>query len=195
VLGHVLENILKLAHPFAPFVTETIWQTLYSDTDSLLITAGWPKAHKSSADQAAAFESLRAIVVEARGLVKALGLNRPSLYYHDVPFLAENASLLERLSGLGKVAEVDSGTGLQLTNTQYRCWLDVDMTTLHAYRDKLAEQAEAQEQVITQLEGRLSNKRYVDNAPKQIVQQTRDQLEEAKASLERLKTEQARFSN
>jgi valyl-tRNA synthetase len=112
-----------------------------------------------------------------------------------VPFLADNAQLLERLSGLGKVAEVDSGTGLQLTSTTYRCWLDVDMTTLHAYRDKLTEQAEALHKVIEQLNGRLSNKSYVDNAPKQIVQQTRDQLEEAEASLERLKTEQARFSS
>jgi valyl-tRNA synthetase len=195
VLGYVLENILKLAHPFAPFVTETIWQTLYSDSDSLLITASWPKVIKSDKKQAEVFEDLRTIVVEARGLVKALGLSKPSLYYHDVPFLADNAQLLERLSGLGKVAEVDSGTGLQLTSTTYRCWLDVDMTTLHAYRDKLTEQAEALHKVIEQLNGRLSNKSYVDNAPKQIVQQTRDQLEEAEASLERLKTEQARFSS
>lgn len=195
VLGFVLESILKLTHPFAPFVTETIWQTLYSDTDSLLITSSWPKPHKADAKKAKVFEELRTIVVEARGLVKALGLSKPNLYYHEVPFLADNAILLERLSGLGQVAEVDSGTGLQLTSTEYRCWLDVDMTTLHAYRDKLAEQAEASAKVIGQLQGRLANKTYVDNAPKQIVQQTRDQLKEAETSLERLKTEQARFSN
>jgi valyl-tRNA synthetase len=195
VLGFVLESVLKLAHPFAPFVTETIWQTLYSDTDSLLIASSWPKVTTSDKKQAEVFEDLRTIVVEARGLVKALGLNRPSLYYHDVPFLKDNAQLLERLGGLGKVAEVDSGTGLQLTSTTYRCWLDVDMTTLHAYRDKLTEQAEALGKIIEQLNGRLGNKSYVENAPKLIVQQTRDQLEEAEAGLERLRTEQARFSS
>ena len=41
LLGYVLETILKLAHPFAPFVTETIWSNL--EPKNLLIAEEWPK--------------------------------------------------------------------------------------------------------------------------------------------------------
>jgi len=194
VLGYVLENVLKLAHPFAPFVTETIWQTLYSDTDSLLITSSWPTPVAADMQHADDFEQIRVIVGEARSLVKQLGLVKPSLYYTDVPFLAENGPLLARLAGLGGVSEVSSGTGLQLTGTAYSCWLDVDSNTLKAYGDKLQEQLNAQERVLVQLRGRLNNKSYVAHAPKEIVAQTREQLAEAEAALERLNTEAHRFA-
>ncbi|HSX43526.1 MAG TPA: valine--tRNA ligase [Candidatus Saccharimonadales bacterium] len=193
LLGYVLENLLKLAHPFAPFVTETIWQTLYSDTDSLLIASSWPKVAKADAKLAADFEQIRRIVTEARALIKSLGLAKPNLYYTDVPLLAENAALLGRLAGLDSVREVSDGSGLQLTSTTSRCWLDVDSNTLKTYSDKLTEQIAAQERVLTQLKGRLDNKSYVANAPKAIVEQSREQLGEAEATLERLTTEAHRF--
>jgi valyl-tRNA synthetase len=194
VLGYVLENILKLAHPFAPFVTETIWQTLYRDSDSLLISSSWPNVVKADSQQADDFEQIKAIVAEARSLVKLLGLAKPSLYYTGVPFLTENGPLLARLAGLGGVSEVSSGTGLQLTGTGYSCWLDVDSSTLKAYSDKLAEQLSAQERVIVQLRGRLQNKSYVAHAPEQIVAETRAQLHEAETTLERLTSEAHRFA-
>jgi valyl-tRNA synthetase len=193
VLGYVLENVLKLAHPFAPFVTETIWQTLYSETDSLLITSHWPKPLKGDKQQAAEFEELRAIITEIRSLVKALNLSRPNLYYTDVPFLAANHELLVRMSGLENVKEVSSGTGLQLSGTRYRCWLDVDTGMLKQYADKLATQLTAQEKLIAQLQARLDNKGYTENSPKEIVAETKEHLHNAQDELERLKIEQTRF--
>lgn len=195
VLGYVLESVLKLMHPFAPFVTETIWQTLYSDTDGLLIRASWPTALDYNKKSAEEFETIKTIVTEARMMVKSLSLSKPNLYYTDVPFLAENAALLTRLAGLNAVKEVSSGTGLKLTGTAFTCWLDVDARTLQAYADKMAAQIADQEKVVQQLQGRLDNKNYVQNAPKQIVEQTKTQLSEANETLKRLRTEQARFGN
>jgi valyl-tRNA synthetase len=195
VLGYVLESVLKLMHPFAPFVTETVWQTLYSDTDSLLIQSSWPIAIEHDAESAKDFEAIKGIVTEARMIVKSLSLAKPNLYYTDVPFLNENATLLARLAGLNQVQEVSSGTGLQLTGTTYTCWLDVDARTLQAYADKMAAQIADQEKVVKQLQGRLSNKSYVQNAPKQIVEQTKTQLANADDTLGRLRAEQARFTS
>jgi len=193
VLGYILENILRLAHPFAPFVTETIWQTLYSDTDSLLISSHWPKPHRASKERAAEFEELKAIVTEVRAVVHAMSLSKPNLYYTDVPFLADNSALVARLASLDSVQEVSSGTGLQLTSTKHRAWLDVDLSQMRAYADKLGEQIAAQEKLAQQLQTRLDNDSYVKNAPKEIVAETREQLQEALGGVERLKQEQARF--
>ncbi|MBA3678696.1 valine--tRNA ligase [Candidatus Saccharibacteria bacterium] len=56
VLAYGLDTILRLLHPFAPFVSETIWQEL-PYTDSLLITEQWPKViHKPSTESAKLFE-------------------------------------------------------------------------------------------------------------------------------------------
>ena len=193
VLGYVLENVLKIAHPFAPFVTETIWQTLYAETDNLLIASQWPKIVKSDNKAAQDFTNLQAIVTEARQLSKDMGLVRPELYYTDVPFLAKNQDLLTRLASLGAVKEVSDGTGLHLTSTPYRCWLAVDSNTTRAYSEKLQGQIAEQEKLIAQFNGRLGNKSYVDNAPKQIVEQTRDQLATTEATLARLQAEYERF--
>lgn len=195
VLEFVLQGVLKLAHPFAPFVTETIWQALYGHTGTMLITSDWPEIPKADGGKAAEFEDLKAIVVEARALVKNLMLSAPNLYYTDVPFLSENAELLARLGGLGSVQEVSSGTGLQLTSTKYRSWLEVDTATLQNYADKLKEQMQDAEKTIAGLEARLANKSYVDNAPKEVVNQTRDQLADTQTNLQRLKTEQERFTS
>src|SRR5690606_22829601 len=62
VLNYALETSLKLVHPFAPFVTETIWQTLHPDTDDLLITSSWPKAASYNAKQSRDFEKIKQIV-------------------------------------------------------------------------------------------------------------------------------------
>lgn len=193
VLGYALETVLKLVHPFAPFVSETIWQTLYHDSDSLLMATRWPQVKGGNPQRAAEFDELRAIVVEARSLVKSLGLDHPNLYYTDVPFLAENGNLLGRLAGLGGVKEVSSGTGLHLTGTRYQCWLEVDVERLRAYADNLQAQIDEQQLAIGRLRERLANKSYAKQAPKHIVGQTKEQLQAAEANLQRLQGEQQRF--
>ena len=64
-------NLLVLLHPFMPFVTEALWQELYSHTDHpLLITATWPKAEVVAdlEPKALAFEQFKQLVTAARGL-------------------------------------------------------------------------------------------------------------------------------
>ena len=195
LLAHALESILKITHPFAPFVTETIWQTLYSNTDSLLITSSWPKIAKADKTEVAAFEELKAIIIETRAILKSLALlHRPNLYFTDAPFIEANSALIARMTGVGNVQQVSSGTGLQLTSTSQNCWLDVDSGTLKAYAEKLGSDIEAQQKLISQLQGRLDNKSYVENAPKAVVDQTKQQLHDAKEDLERFKAEQTRFN-
>lgn len=193
VLAHVLVQILKLAHPFAPFVTETIWQTLAWTGDGLLATDEWPKKAKADAKIAAEFDAIRDIVVETRAIVKALGLADAHLYYTDVPFLASNAELLTRLARITGVREVDAGSGLHLTGTPYKCWLDVDSNIARTYVESLQAQIAEQQSLIASYEKRLSNEAYVRQAPKQLVEETRQQLQDAKTKVERLTAEQSRY--
>ena len=195
VLGHVLEGVLKLAHPFAPFVTETIWQTLAWTGDTILAVQSWPQPTKADAKQAQAFEEIKAIVTEVRGLVHSLELDKPTLYYTDAPFIATNSALITRLTNIARTREVSDGNGLHLTSTTYQCWLDVDAGVAVAHVERLETQKAEQQSLVAQYEKRLSNDSYVRQAPKQIVEQTRQRLAEAKTMIERLQAEQQRFTS
>lgn len=195
VLAFALDSILKIAHPFAPFVTETIWQTLAWTGDSVLANAEWPVVPTSDKKKAQAFEDVRTIVAEARTITKALGVRTANLYYTDEPFLQDNATLIQRLAGLESVTEVRDGEGLHLTTTRYRCWLDIDQAAARDYAKRLAEKKAAAEAHIKQLEARLHNKNYTQNAPSQVVEQTKTQLAEAKESLPALDQELQKFTN
>ena len=193
VLELVLEAILKLAHPFAPFVTETIWQTLNPDRE-LLAVSGWPKAVKANQDAAQTFEDLKVIISEIRFIKSELQVNNLSLYHHHEPFLEENAKTIAALAKIKQVKPVKDGAGLNLTQTPYECWLDVDNHGIQQFLESLKVKRDEQQKSVDRLEGRLSNKSYVENAPKKVVDETRHQLTEAKALLGQMTEEYERFN-
>lgn len=195
LMAHILESVLLLAHPFAPFVTETIWQTLKWEGDTLLATREYVKPLHWDKKRAEQFEELRNIISEARYVTKALKVSDATLYYTDVPFLTENAAAIKRMARLKGVTEVKAGNGLYLTTTQYKCWLDIDAATAKAYAGELETKHTKQLALIAQLKGRLSNESYVKNAPKALVQQSKDQLKEAEEHLKAIKAEQERFTS
>jgi valyl-tRNA synthetase len=193
LLGYVLESTLTLAHPFAPFVTETIWQTL-DWRKELLVTYHWPEVPKADAQKAREFKEIMAIVTESRFVASALKVQKPNLYFTDAPLIADNAELIQRLARLGKVTE-GGGEGVNLTATSLNAWLDIDKETAANYAKELNTKKTAQEAVIVRLKARLSNKSYVDNAPEIVVAQTKTQLKEAEELLASIQQEHQRFSN
>jgi valyl-tRNA synthetase len=195
LLAYLLESILIILHPFAPFVTETIWQTLAWEPESILATRHWPKALKADAGKATEFSDIQTIVMEARFITKALGAAQATLYYTDVPFLKANAELIKRLTRLHAVTEVAQGDGLFLTETKYRCWLDIDSATARHYAEQLKAKQADQAKLIAQLQARLANKAYTEQAPAHIVNQTKEQLTEAQSQLVKLSVEIKRFAS
>lgn len=195
VLAYGLDTLLRLAHPFAPFVTETIWQTLAWEGDTNLITAKWPKAIKTDKAKADEFEEIINIVSEIRYIKGAMRLGGGiSLYHTGEKFISDHQELIKSLARLESVKEVRDGHGLHLTDTKYRCWLDIDQQTAQHFLVNLKEKLESHRSAIDQLEGRLANESYVKKAPKQLVEESRRQLEEAKQAAEKVEEEYRRFS-
>lgn len=196
LLAYVLENILKLIHPYAPFVTETIWQTLDVTGSETLMSQSWPelKEPKTDAKLVADFEAIRVIVSEARFITSRLGVQKCTLYYRDAEFLGANAAVIAKLAKLAGVVQVESGKGMHLTQTPFDCWLDIDSHTARQYAEKLEADKVSRAESIARLEARLGSKDYVKKAPKAIVGQTRAQLEEEKELLAKLEQEIQAFS-
>lgn len=199
MLAYLLQSILQLAHPFAPFVTETIWQTLaWNDSDNnLLAASAWPNVPESNKQLAASFETVRALVTELRQLTRIFKLVKPTLYYKSGDeFFAATAgtlTLLGRLDGVIAVPE-DIPSAVHLTSTDKLCWLDIEPERRQNYLSELESKQNEQSRLIEQFTKRLANKSYVAHAPENVVAETKSQLAAAQALAENLRLEYDRFS-
>jgi valyl-tRNA synthetase len=194
VLGQVLEILLKLAHPFAPFVTEAIWQTLHPDEDSLLITSQWPGTVKFDQTKAKQFERTKDIVSEIRQVKTMLNYSGGNLYFSEGKFISDNSELIGRMAKLNSVRQVSDGKGLQLTQTPENCWLDIDRGTAERFVDTLNKRAGELESSADNLKKRLANKNYVKKAPKSLIDETKDQLKSTEFELNSVKQQLKKFS-
>lgn len=187
LLAWVLETCLKIAHPFAPFVTETIWQTLKLH-DKPLISASWPEKGEYNDIAAAEFNQLKVLVSEARYVSHELG-GKQTLLYGEDSLIADNEELVGVLAGLAEVKKADNPTGLRLAVAGREAWLDIDQKTLKHHRKNLEKRVKDIENQIKTLEGRLANESYVNNAPETVVTETREKLQEQQSLLARLQSE------
>ncbi len=188
VLAWVLETCLKLAHPFAPFVTETIWTTLAWEKEPL-ITSDWPKKAEFSDIAAAEFNALKNLVIETRFVAGELPGGKQTLLYENDSLIADNPSLISRLARLEAVEFVTQPKGLRLAVPNREAWLKVDEETLYEHQSKLELRIADCRILIQRLEDRLSNDRYVTQAPEKVVAETRAQLEEQRELVDRLARE------
>ncbi len=187
--AYVLDTILKIAHPFAPFVTETIWQAL-SWHDTLLAGENWPEQRDYSDIAAAEFSRLKRLVVEARYVMSELpGNERYGILYMDDSLVADNAELIGKLAKAKAVEHVDQPRGLRLAASGRDAWLDLDADTLYEHQTNLEKRLADTRSEIATLEGRLSNENYVAKAPAQLVEESREQLASKQALVERLEAE------
>jgi valyl-tRNA synthetase len=195
LLAFALEAILTIAHPFAPFVTETIWQTLAWAPETLLATASWPEIPAGDKKQARQFQEIKTIVTEVRAIMRAADVATTGLRYTDAPVVEANAALIARLARLERVEANQDLAGVKLTQTSHNVRLAINDEAVRRYADKLLQRRLAEEKLIQQLTDRLQNKQYVAHAPESVVNQTRAQLEEAQSRLAVITAEQQRFSH
>jgi valyl-tRNA synthetase len=193
MLGYVLDYVLKLAHPFAPFVTETIWQSLswHSDSNDILAGSSWPESIEYNHIAAAEFEQLKQLISEARFVISDLpGNEKYDLTYRDDSLIADNRSLLEHMvRGVKSVRHDDNTNGLRLANSGRDVWLDISDDLLYEHQTNLERRLAEVHQNIAKLDARLSNKSYISKAPQHLVEETKRELDDAKSLATRLESE------
>lgn len=195
VMNYVLETIVKLVHPFAPFVTETIWQTLHPSDDSLLTLSSWPKTASVDKHKAKEFQEVKTIISEIRNIKTLLQIKELTLYFTDSTPVKNNLEVIKKLSRLSAVTEVSDGRGLRLTQTTQNCWLDIDPQAALEFIDKLHEKRTSAAKQIELLEKRLGNESYVQKAPETLVKQSREQLDSLKNEINIIDKQIDQFGN
>lgn len=187
LLRWVLETCLKIAHPFAPFVTETIWQTL-PWTSGVLATEKFAEVLPQFDEiQAIGFERLQDLVGEVRMIINELpGKKRYNLLFSNDGLIAENAETIRHLTRVPAIEEIEIPRGFNLAASGLGAWLDVPQEVLAEYREDLIKQKNQIESEILGLTQRLSNENYISKAPAHLVEETRALLSDKKAQLEKI---------
>ncbi|MEI6054246.1 MAG: valine--tRNA ligase [Candidatus Saccharibacteria bacterium] len=186
MLAWVLDTCLKIAHPFAPFVTETIWQTLQWH-NNLLITQNWQDSIEHDDIAAAEFSRLKKLINEIRFATAELPSNKKyDLLYQDDSLITDNVELILKLAKLKSVSATDQPRGLRLAASGRAAWLDISEETLYEHQSNLELRLVDNNKQISTLETRLSNEAYVSKAPAKLVDETREQLKHLTAIRDRL---------
>ena len=189
LLSWVLATSLKIAHPFAPFVTETIWQTL-NYTDGILMREAWPTPEKFDPIAAEQFEQLKLLVAEGRWVIAELpGNKKYRLLYGNDSLIADNQDTIKHLMRLEAIEHTDQPRGLRLAAANREAWLDIDSETLYQHQENLEMRLAEARQKLAGLKKRLENPTYVEKAPAHLVEETRDQLAEQEKIITRLVSE------
>ena len=189
LLSWVLATSLKITHPFAPFVTETIWQTL-NYTDGILMREAWPTPEKFDPIAAEQFEQLKLLVAEGRWVIAELpGNKKYRLLYGNDSLIADNQDTIKHLMRLEAIEHTDQPRGLRLAAANREAWLDIDSETLYQHQENLEMRLAEARQKLAGLKKRLENPTYVEKAPAHLVEETREQLAEQEKIITRLVSE------
>ncbi len=189
VLAWVLETSLKIAHPFAPFVTETIWQNI-PWRDDMLISSDWPQLVEYNEISAAQFKRIKKLVNEVRYVTHELpGNKKYDILYENDTLVDDHASLIKQLTGVEDVKKVEQPQGLRLAASGREAWLNVDKRTLAEHQTNLEIRIQEVRHQIKALNIRLANENYIKKAPTALVEDSKKQLEQKQILVDKLVNE------
>ncbi|MFZ2154146.1 MAG: valine--tRNA ligase [Candidatus Moraniibacteriota bacterium] len=208
ILRKVLEDILKLWHPFIPFVTEEIWGNL--DKDNLLLIENWPtaknwdeiiaknngSANNNNQAEEYIFMKTQAIITAIRNLraenkippVKKL---KTIIYAGaDYELIKNEGTLIKNLrTGVGEL--IIEKTGEKPQEALYTIVGGIEIYLINeidiiAERQRIQEELVNLQKYITNLSQRLSNKEFTKKAPTQIINQEKEKLSQAQLNAQEM---------
>jgi valyl-tRNA synthetase len=212
-LLRVLETVLRLMHPVAPFITAELWQTVAVSAGrkapgsaDTIVTAAYPQAQPERIDAAsdAWMAQLKAVVGTCRNLRSEMGLNPgervPLITHGDGAFMTQATPLLKALARLAEVRVIDDEAAFAAaTRAAPVAMQGTARLALHVEIDVAAE-SERLGKEITRLEGeivkaraKLGNESFVARAKPAVVEQERARLNDFTQALDRLRDQLARL--
>jgi valyl-tRNA synthetase len=192
----IFKNLLKVLHPFMPFLTEEMWQHMPSwKTESEFIcTSEWPSAGSFNAELQQSFEQFEALVTEVRTVRKKQNLpNKESLV---VSFLKSNArnnafdaafKHLCNVSELNEISEkLNPSFSFMVNGVEYFIPYTASVD-IEAEQAKMKEELTYLQGFLKSVEGKLSNERFVQNAPANVLEAERKKQADAQSKIAAIK--------
>jgi len=188
----ILEDNLKILHPFVPFISEEIWQHLKErNKDEALIISKWPEAAAVDQNIINEFSVASEVIAGIRNIRKAKNISFKDQIALDI-LNNENSSttfnaVIEKLGNVSKLQYVDKqveGTlSFRVKSNEYFIPIE-GAIDVEAEIEKLEEELKYTEGFLKSVEKKLSNERFVSNAPETVVAIEKAKQADAQAKIE-----------
>jgi len=211
-LVRVLEVIMRLSHPIMPFLTEEIWQSIKGQAgvsgDSIMLQS-YPKANNDKLDLAAEadIEWLKGVITGVRNIRGEMGISPAkelSILINngsdiDQQRLNDNRTFLMKLASLADITWLNVGDEAPMSATQLVGKMEV-LVPMAGLIDKDAEISRLNKEIekldkdIGRIEGKLSNQKFVANAPEAVVAKEREKIANFKSSQEKFVEQRSKIA-
>ena len=198
VLLYVLTQILKLLHPFMPFITEEIWQALPHDGEALMV-AEYPKFDEALAfpQEEQDFEMVMAAIKGVRSRRAEMNVppskkasliivaERPEAFAAGEMYICKLA-YADHIT-LADAVPADADKMVSVVTDEAKLYMPMaELVDLEKERARLEKELEKARKNYDNQMRKLSNESFVSRAPEQVVQTERDRAEKAKALIDNL---------
>ena len=196
VLVYVMNGILKLLHPFMPFITEEIWQALPHEGESIMVSP-WPVF-----DPALCFETEEKDFTKIMEMIRAIRNCRAQMnvppkkkarVFIETKFVdvfTQCKMFIERLASASDVEVAESFQvegAVQVITDAARALIPMDeLVDKEKERARLQKEKASCEKDIAMNEQKLQNENFVSKAPEHVVNQIRDKLAKSKERLAKI---------
>lgn len=188
------EEVVIMLHPFMPFITEEIWQQLAErKAGETICLATWPKVVQADENLLAEFDQMINVVNGVRNVRASKNIAKKDaleLYIPSAEAITEDMrSVAQRLANLSTIEEKAAGNvaGFTFLAGKYEFFIPVgDAVDLDLEREKINKELEYQRGFLKSVEKKLSNERFVNNAPEAVVAKEQAKADDAKAKINAL---------
>ena len=208
VLVYVLDQTLRLLHPFMPFITEEIWQSLPHEGEALIV-AKWPEYKEELAFKAeeAQMESVMSAIRAIRNRRTEMNVppsKKAALYVltSKPQVFTEGEGFLQRLAYADVVtllnAEPENLDGMvTITTADAKLYIPMgQLVDVAKEIERITKELEKNKKFLASLNGKLSNEKFISRAPEAVVAAEREkaaktadlitQLEESLAAMQKM---------
>ncbi|WP_222983560.1 valine--tRNA ligase [Flagellimonas meishanensis] len=190
----LFEANLKLLHPFMPFLTEEVWQHMAERTpEQALIVADWPKGSEADTTLISDFDFAAEVIAGIRTIRKEKNIAQKEaleLFLLNTENIGSKMdTIITKLGNLSKLETVDSGKdgalSFRVKSNEYFIPMSGSID-VEAEIKKITEELDYTRGFLKSVQKKLSNERFVSNAPEQVVAMEKKKAADAEAKIETL---------
>ena len=186
-----LEKMLKLLHPFMPFLSEEIWHLIDDSRNNDIILAEWPEGRKINKILLSEFENLKEIIAGIRTARKDKNIaNKDQIELLVTRHQDTNNNLDAIIIKLGNVSSIkttkkkpDNTFNFMVKSNEYFIPISEDID-IEEERRKISKELEYSKGFLKSVQAKLNNERFVKNAPESVVVNEKNKMADVKERIQ-----------